>query len=147
MLMEEIRLTSRYSRWCIHVLSHYVQGFIHPNGGCDGFLNHQLYYGPSKNPKFPFLALNTPHGAWKFQACANISYANFPLDTHVWHLEWDWNGSCRAVKLHADGCQDSMMELMQLYQKNKLRHRFGKLKGQVQGMLLSPDHTTKKMFV
>ena len=70
----------------------------------------QPYYGPFKNRRFPFLALNTPHGAWKFQACANISYANFPLDTHVWHLEWDWNGLRRAVKLHADGCQDSMKE-------------------------------------
>ena len=85
-----------------------------------GFLNHQQHYGPSKNRRFPFLALNTPHGAWKFQACANISYANFPLDTHVWHLGWDWNGLCRAVKLHADGCQDSMMEIDAVVSKEKV---------------------------
>ena len=26
-------------------LSHYLQGFIHPNSGCWGFLNHQQYEG------------------------------------------------------------------------------------------------------
>ena len=110
-----------------------------------GFLNHQQYYGPSKNRRLPFLALNTPHGACKFQACANISYANFPLDTHVWHLEWDWNGLCRAVKLHADGCQDSMMEIDAVVSKEKVEIWFwGKLRfDKCRVWFWVHDHTTK----
>ena len=39
-------------------LSHDLQGFIHPNGGCFGFLNHQQYdqlYGAfaTETPLFP----------------------------------------------------------------------------------------------
>ena len=37
-LMEEIRRSPVE----VGSLPHYLQGFIHPNGGCLGFLNHQL---------------------------------------------------------------------------------------------------------
>ena len=39
LLMEKIRLTSLRLGSLSHVLSHYLQGFMHPNGGCLGQQN------------------------------------------------------------------------------------------------------------
>ena len=39
----EVLLMAEILCWLIGSLSHYLQGFLHPNGGCLGFLNHQQY--------------------------------------------------------------------------------------------------------
>ena len=38
--------------WGNGTSSHYLQGFIHPNGGCLGFLNHQQYKQHREGPSF-----------------------------------------------------------------------------------------------
>ena len=77
LLLEEILHQLR-----LVVYPHYLQGFIHPNGGCLGFLNHQQYHLLT-SPTWTWCQASC-HGVWDCQIDLNLDWHHWGSEFRIW---------------------------------------------------------------